>query len=400
MMRRIITYFVFLISILSMFQCGGDFGFDPDTTPPETPEITYITPGDGAALMIWQRIPSHDLTVYKIFASRSNAVNFVLTAQINRTDTSAILSGLNNGEEYFFRMTAVDDAGNESDSSNTVSTTPIAGGLPVPFITAVEEADNSIAMQWNPVISMTLDHFAVYLSQDGVNYSPAAEVDKDSLNCRLEGLANSIIYFIKMTSVNEAGEESEFSNIVSARPPGANFYLDIGWELFEAGNYEDAVSQFDTCLTYYGNQDNAARVGLGWSWAYWAITQEEPFSFYQTAANYFELADHIDARAGLTLIYNVLNAYEDAVLTGKQVISQNSDYQFSHDPFVDIVLIRLTVAQSAFELGDYAEVVAQLDVIDPGYPHNADEPEGLLERLQYVWETLYSKMPNRIMRKL
>ena len=289
-MKKYILYFIILISMIFL-RC--ECNTEPDTTAPGTPEIIRATPGDGQVLLVWRQVTDDDVNTYKIYQQSPIATDYTLAVQASKHDTSKSIAGLTNGLNYFFKMKAEDNSGNEST----------------------------------------------------------------------------------------------FSNVMSAIPPGGEYYINKAWNYFESNQYDAAIACFDSSLSLYDDFDDAAHTGLGWSYAYKANGSSDVN--YVTARNHLQSASNLDASAGLCQVYNVLNQYSNSVSAGKTVIAGNASYVFSHDSFVTITLIRLTVGQSAFELGDYDEVVVQLDIIDSGYTHSADDPEGLLQRLNYVWESLY-----------
>ena len=289
-MKKYILYF---ITIISMVFIRCECNTEPDTTAPGTPEIIRAIPGDGQVLLVWLKVTDDDVGAYKIYQKSAADDDFAFSIKDSPSDTSRTISGLTNGLNYSFKMTAEDNSGNEGT----------------------------------------------------------------------------------------------FSNIMSAIPPGGEYYINKGWNYFESNQYDAAIASFDSSLSLYDDFNDAAYTGLGWSYAYKANGSSDVN--YVSARNHLQSASNLDASAGLCQVYNVLNQYSSSVSTGKAVIAGDAGYIFSHDSFVTITLIRLTIGQSAFKLGDYDEVVAQLDIIDSGYTHSADDPESLLDRLNYVWQSLY-----------
>jgi hypothetical protein len=115
--------------VLSGCGAGGSNGTDEppdDTTPPNAPTGLSGTSGDTEIVLRWDTVPASDLKEYKVYRATSNSVEDVAErdAVSSSSDTSFTDTGLSNGTEYYYVVTAVDDAGNESGPSGTVTKRP------------------------------------------------------------------------------------------------------------------------------------------------------------------------------------------------------------------------------------------------------------------------------------
>lgn len=81
---------------------------------------------DGQVSLSWTPNTEDDFQHYHVYSdtSPSPTVKIHQTAAGNAADTSHTVTGLMNGQTYHFRVTAVDQAGNESPHSIEVSATP------------------------------------------------------------------------------------------------------------------------------------------------------------------------------------------------------------------------------------------------------------------------------------
>ncbi len=140
---------------------------------------------------------------------------------------------------------------------------------------------------------------------------------------------------------DQAFNESELSEILEARPPGGDFYIDLGWENFENGSFITAISYFDSCIMWFADYADDGYNGLGWCHSYTASGSDD--NDYKKSKSNFLLSDNPEATAGLGLVYNVLNDYYNAIVTGKQVIAQDPEFLFSHDGFITVNTIRLSI---------------------------------------------------------
>lgn len=88
----------------------------PDTTPPSVP-VLQGKPGNAQAVLTWTKSSDSDLAGYKLYQDGKRVGTY--------TTNSAEITGLKNGKEYIFQVSAVDLSNNESAKSNKVSITPI-----------------------------------------------------------------------------------------------------------------------------------------------------------------------------------------------------------------------------------------------------------------------------------
>jgi len=101
------------------------------TITPTAPINLTANPGNGQVTLKWNKNTESDFLNYRIYRGTSPSPTVVsdsTTAGIS--DTSKVITGLNNGTTYYFRVTAMNTARMESGFSNEVSASPTAGILP------------------------------------------------------------------------------------------------------------------------------------------------------------------------------------------------------------------------------------------------------------------------------
>ncbi len=107
-------------------------------TPPTAPTSLSAAPGDQQITLIWDANSETDLADYYLY--RYTANDSLLAARIDtipKADTSATDAGLANGTPYWYWVSAVDSASNESVYSIGVTATPV--NYP-PAITSLDTA--------------------------------------------------------------------------------------------------------------------------------------------------------------------------------------------------------------------------------------------------------------------
>jgi acid phosphatase type 7 len=108
-------------------------GKRPDKTPPTAPSSVIATAGDAKVSLSWgastDRVGVTGYRVYRGTGGGSSVTRIATTSASTRTYTDTPLT---NGTTYSYFVTAVDNAGNESAHSSTVTATPRAGSPPPP----------------------------------------------------------------------------------------------------------------------------------------------------------------------------------------------------------------------------------------------------------------------------
>jgi len=120
MAKRHLPLVVLLAMTVAVAACDG--GDDPpaatsassSTTPPPAQSPTSLR-------LDWNANTETDLAGYRIYRSTTSGVYGAPVATAPANATSFVAAGLKPGVTYFFTITAVDNAGNESVRSNQVS---------------------------------------------------------------------------------------------------------------------------------------------------------------------------------------------------------------------------------------------------------------------------------------
>jgi fibronectin type 3 domain-containing protein len=176
--------------------------------PPDPPQNLKATAGDGSVRLSWSA-PSKDggspITNYVLY--RNNVQQSTLGPSTTYTD-----SGLTNGTEYTYVVTAKNAAG-ESKPSSEAKATP--AGLPsAPQNLTATTAAGEIKLDWKaPTGSAAITNYEIY--RDGTNVGKTA--DGSTTTYTDSGLTKGMEYTYAVKAKNAAGESAP-SNEVSATP--------------------------------------------------------------------------------------------------------------------------------------------------------------------------------------
>jgi len=122
-------------------------GFPLDA-PPSPPQNLTATPGNQQVTLRWSKNTESDLHKYNIYRDTSSPATTLIDNVVGSPpDTFYVDTGLTNGQVYYYRITAVDSAGNESDFSEEVSAIP----NPVTIYVSTSGNDSNSGTASNPL---------------------------------------------------------------------------------------------------------------------------------------------------------------------------------------------------------------------------------------------------------
>ena len=208
-MKKLSLLLIFAIVFIAL-SCGGDDspGVIADTESPTTPLNLIVSNVTGtSALLSWDAATDNvAVTSYQIYQGTT-------LVETNLTTTNFSLSGLTEGENYSYYVTAIDAVGNESSASNTTvfSTLPEMEkpSTPMNFL-ASDITANSVLLSWD-VSTDNVGVIAYRLYQNGI----LLHVNITNTSYTDESLNSNTIYEYQVTAIDAAGNESDRSNLVS-----------------------------------------------------------------------------------------------------------------------------------------------------------------------------------------
>ena len=100
-----------------------------DGIAPSIPTGITATPGSGRVLLKWDKNTESDIGLYKVYRSEQTGFtpssdNLIASFELDSTTIVWLDQNLVNGELYFYLISAVDKAGNESAYSSEVFSIP------------------------------------------------------------------------------------------------------------------------------------------------------------------------------------------------------------------------------------------------------------------------------------
>lgn len=128
-------------------SASASYAWTVDTTPPVQPAPIAAQALNRSARITWTAVS--DAVSYKVYSGTTPSFGTVASGL---TGTSATISSLINCGTYYFTVTAVDAAGNESDQPAPITASP---QLPAPATATVNGAAGVVTVSWSAVTSAT-----------------------------------------------------------------------------------------------------------------------------------------------------------------------------------------------------------------------------------------------------
>ena len=167
-------------------------------------------PHNDAVALSWNSVPN--ATSYVIYAGTLPNAEAAAPVATGITATSASISGLANGTNYFFTVAAVTAAGT-STPSDEVTATPVAPPQAVSGVIALA-GNGQVAVSWNATLNAT--SYTIYQgTQSGGESVIASGVT--ATNYAASGLTNGTSYYFEVSASNSSGQ-GPLSAEVSAMP--------------------------------------------------------------------------------------------------------------------------------------------------------------------------------------
>ncbi len=180
----------------------------------------------GSIILPWEPSSNTNVSGYNVYygVSSGDYTNKIPVGNF----TNTIISGLIEGETYYFAATAYDSSGtNESDYSNEILyTVPTNGSTnpppPPPIVLpAIASAQGSIILTWDPSSGNNVSGYNVYYGVSSGVYTSKISVGNFT-NSTISGLAAGGTYYFVATAYDSSGDESAFSDeILYTVPPGS-----------------------------------------------------------------------------------------------------------------------------------------------------------------------------------
>lgn len=225
-----------LIMMLALAACEDDIVYVDDPDVPAAPRALAASYYAGSVTVTWELAPAWNGEAFRVYSRRDTDADWFFIAEVTScTDGFCTYEDLNlvAGETYEYLVSAVNDAGVETESDFSVEVfvpQPIAP--PVPDASFVVALDDANYLVWGTESRSAGDfsHYKVYLD-DGSTSFLLGETDSEGFIDLLAVNGNTYAYFV--TAVDADGHESEGSAVIEGTPR-PDFTGELVYDFFDA----------------------------------------------------------------------------------------------------------------------------------------------------------------------
>lgn len=164
------TFLLLYISVI-ILSCS-EIVTPPDNFPPETPRnFVLLGAGDGQAHFRWERNFEPDFKEYRLYRSVNTINSFTLLVSL--TQTEYVDRFLEYDSVYYYYLTSIDFAGNESARTNIIDVQPLNISAPLPPTRLLVQGFNNpsqglfeIRLSWLPPNVSDIRNYYIFRGAD------------------------------------------------------------------------------------------------------------------------------------------------------------------------------------------------------------------------------------------
>src|SRR5947208_1241415 len=202
----------------------------PPPSPPSAPQNLAATGGNAQVTLTWQAPASNGgspITNYKIYRGTTSGGETLVATIGNQLSYSD--GGLTNGVTYYYKVSAVNNAG-EGPQSNEASATPTAPATPpsAPQGLGATAGDATVTLTWSAPSSnggSQITNYRIYRGTTSGGETLKATIS-NVITYTDTTVTNGATYYYQVSAVNSAGEgprSNEASATPSPPPPPPDF---------------------------------------------------------------------------------------------------------------------------------------------------------------------------------
>ena len=192
-----------------------------DRTAPNPPEGLRTIAGNLKVELIWHMSPELDVSYYNVYRSEGLDKPFVKIniKPIHSMDPSYVDSVGIGGLQFFYRVSAIDNSGNESKHSNAISAVPrdrVPPGKPKDLTYVID--NRKVKLTWKPPKDKDVQGYYVFRGESfdkiaQITSTPILETTYTDSGFNAKGLVPGRSYIIGITAVDNSWNQSERTDI-------------------------------------------------------------------------------------------------------------------------------------------------------------------------------------------
>lgn len=206
---------IFILLSLMLLSCTEVIAPE-DVTPPDTPaNFTLLGGGDGQVRLRWTKNLEPDFDYYRLYRSVNNTNSFSVLVQL--TQVEYLDRFLEYDSTYYYYLTALDKAKNESDPTFIIEVQPLNVAAPQPPMFLVASGLNNplqstlqMNLTWTPPDIGDLLRYRIFRSNDSDFVANASTlIDSTTIATFSDrSVPTNLKYFYKVVAIDKGYKES------------------------------------------------------------------------------------------------------------------------------------------------------------------------------------------------
>ncbi len=210
------------------------FAMNDNMIPPTPQNLTVHTESYNYISLEWDHVRNFDFDTYEVLYATEpiGTDNFSIFDRDNSSRLADMrnglidVTGLSNGQQYYFKVRARDKNGNISGESNEV--VAVTGCSKIRSVKALGR-DGLVELSWNAQYENNVQGYRIYRSTDNENYTQlvdwnsyggltALNSNNTNYSYNDDTVMNNTTYYYKIAAINNSDEEFIHNYSVSVQP--------------------------------------------------------------------------------------------------------------------------------------------------------------------------------------
>jgi hypothetical protein len=196
---------------------------------PKPPTNVHVVSSAVRSISLaWDRHPDAEIKKYRVYRNNAADGDFKLVKEISDrseteyTDKDKSGKRIRDGQSYFYRMTAVNSGGAESELTGAVSGATFGPPPPPTAIRAASGMVKQVAVSWKALSAVEVIGYAIYRGESPDSLKSIKKIRKRSASHFKDAgewdkrLKNGTRYYYTVRSINSVGVESMTEEMVEA----------------------------------------------------------------------------------------------------------------------------------------------------------------------------------------
>jgi hypothetical protein len=184
------------------------------TAPAALGSPRAIVRSPSRVFLDWDNSSDADAVGYHVYRSSKPDGRFTKVTRKPVTASEFEIAGSRSALKYFYAVTVIDQAGNESARSLAIDARPPAA----PKYLLARPGQNAVRLEWDPSDSVDLDSYSVRRAEKPSGPYAVISVGINTCNYTDHGAENGRTYHYVITAVDSSSNESVFSNESTTTP--------------------------------------------------------------------------------------------------------------------------------------------------------------------------------------